>query len=322
MRISIVIPNYNYGRYVGSAIQSALDVDWQDTEIIVVDDGSTDDSEEVIRSFGGKIRTVFQENATQRVACNVGYAMSTGDAILFLDSDDMLHPSIGQEIAKVWRPGVSKVQFQMMRIDEEGMPMNSVFPAYDPMPTPARIREWVFATSSYPTPPGSGNVYARTFLDRIFPLHDSCGAFSDSACVAAAPFMGDVETAPRPLVFYRVHDRNDSDLTQDPTRFVREILRAKARFEYAHRQIGESTFNSESLVVRSLEVLQFRVAAPDSRLLNEDSWAPILIDCVRVPWFFPSATRKVRFVVAVWTLLTMITPKSVASKLIAKRYGR
>ena len=52
MKFSIVIPNYNYGRFVGQAIESALAVEWPDLEVIVVDDGSTDNSREVIESFG------------------------------------------------------------------------------------------------------------------------------------------------------------------------------------------------------------------------------------------------------------------------------
>src|ERR1700712_2880659 len=68
LRLSIIIPNYNYGNYVGLAIESALAVDWPDVEVIVVDDGSVDQSASVIRSFGERITAIFQDNATQRVA--------------------------------------------------------------------------------------------------------------------------------------------------------------------------------------------------------------------------------------------------------------
>jgi glycosyltransferase involved in cell wall biosynthesis len=326
MRLSIVIPNYNYADYVGKAIESALAVDWPEVEVIAVDDGSTDGSAEVIRSFGNRIQAVYQQNATQRVACNVGYSMSTGEAVMFLDSDDMVDPSIMQEVARVWRPGLSKVQVQMMRVNSEGRPMNSVFPAFNPMPTPEKITAWFRETSAYPTPPGSGNIYARSFLDKLFPLDDSCGSFSDSACLAAAPLLGDVETIPKPLVSYRVHGRNDSSLTKDPSRFVREILRAHARCSYAFRQTGDLDTDCELLLLKSLEVLQFRVAArrlePDAQPLKRDSWLRLLSDCVRLPWLFPAATRKARLIVGVWGLLTLLTPRTIAGKLIALRYNR
>jgi GT2 family glycosyltransferase len=70
-RLSVVIPNYNYGRFIGSAIGSALALEWQDIEVIVVDDGSTDDSRSAIRGFGSRITAIFQENSakTRRYAC-------------------------------------------------------------------------------------------------------------------------------------------------------------------------------------------------------------------------------------------------------------
>jgi len=67
-RLSVIIPNYNYDQYVGAAIESALAIDWPDVEIIVVDDGSTDNSRAVIEAFGSKITAIFQENASQAAA--------------------------------------------------------------------------------------------------------------------------------------------------------------------------------------------------------------------------------------------------------------
>ena len=235
MKISVIIPNYNYGHFVGQAIESALAVEWPDLEVIVVDDGSTDNSRDVIESFGDKIIAIFQPNSTQRVACNAGFARSTGDAVIFLDSDDLLMPSVASETAAMWSETVSKVQFQMMRTDADGKPKGRVFPVYDPMPTPALIRSWAAETSAYPTPPGSGNVYSRKFLERIFPLDELCGAFSDSACLAAAPFLGDVVTIRKPLVWYRVHGKNDSNLFSNHTRFGREVARAEARWKFARK---------------------------------------------------------------------------------------
>jgi glycosyltransferase involved in cell wall biosynthesis len=60
--ISIIIPNYNYGQYLQDAIESALTQTHQPVEVIVVDDGSTDNSAEIIRSYGGRITAIFQHN--------------------------------------------------------------------------------------------------------------------------------------------------------------------------------------------------------------------------------------------------------------------
>jgi glycosyltransferase involved in cell wall biosynthesis len=278
----------------------------------------------VIRGFGDKIIAIFQPNQTQRVACNTGFARSTGEIICFLDSDDMLDPSVASEIAAVWRNGISKAQFQMMRIDAAGQPLGSVFPAYNPMPTPEKIRDWTRTTSAYPTAPGSGNFYARTFLQKLFPIEHSCGDFSDSACLAAAPFLGDVVTIAKPLVFYRVHGNNDSKLSKDETRFAREISRAQARIAYARRIAGENPDDSQGLIFKSLEVLQFRVASlrlrPDLHPLPDDNRVRAFIDAVRVPLLCPSSALKVRLLAAIWCVLTLNSPKLLARKLIKFRY--
>src|SRR5690606_2121634 len=167
---SIVIPNYNYGEFVGHAIDSALTLDWPHLEVIVVDDGSTDRSRDVIASFGERIVAIFKENAGQASACNAGFARARGEVVIFLDSDDVLDPQLVRELQQVWRPGISKVQFQMKTIDVDGNPLSSVFPHYEGVPTPDDIRRWASSAGAYPTPPGSGNAYSRCFLERIFPL--------------------------------------------------------------------------------------------------------------------------------------------------------
>jgi len=323
MRLSVIIPNYNYGEFVGHAIDSALALDWPDVEVIVVDDGSTDHSAEVIRGYGNRVIAVFQANATQLVACNRGFEISTGDLIIFLDSDDMLAPSVAREAAAVWGPGVSKVQFQMMRVDGNGAPLNSVFPAFRPMPTPQKLRDWSARGLAMPTPPGSGNVYARWFLEKIFPLDDSCGHFSDSACLAAAPFFGDVVTVAKPLVSYRMHGRNDSRVPDD-SRFAREILRAKSRFKFASRFQKDNVSIEDANVFNSIEVLQFRVASlklrPDIHPVAGDSAAKALWDAVRL--FFESSSSRLilRGAVLVWSFLILLSPRGLGRKLVELRY--
>ncbi|BAO45442.1 glycosyltransferase family 2 protein [Thiolapillus brandeum] len=90
--ISVVIPNYNYEKYVGEAIRSVLDQTWNNREVVVVDDGSTDDSVRVIRKFGDKVRLIRQENQHLSAARNTGIRAAKGNWIAFLDSDDLWHP--------------------------------------------------------------------------------------------------------------------------------------------------------------------------------------------------------------------------------------
>ena len=90
--VSIVIPCYNAERWLAGAIESALGQNHVSAEVIVVDDGSTDASPEVIRQFKGKINCLSTSNRGPSAARNIGLKAARGEWIQFLDADDLLHP--------------------------------------------------------------------------------------------------------------------------------------------------------------------------------------------------------------------------------------
>ena len=90
--VSIIIPNYNKAPYIREAIESALNQTYKNIEVIVVDDGSTDQSREIIKSFGKKIKAYFLPHKNANVARNFGFKKSKGKYIQFLDSDDIILP--------------------------------------------------------------------------------------------------------------------------------------------------------------------------------------------------------------------------------------
>jgi glycosyltransferase involved in cell wall biosynthesis len=91
--VSILIPCYNAGLYLAAALDSALAQTWPNKEIIVVNDGSTDRSGEIIDSYRGKgIKVIHQENKGQCAAANRAFQECSGDYIKFFDADDLLAP--------------------------------------------------------------------------------------------------------------------------------------------------------------------------------------------------------------------------------------
>jgi glycosyltransferase involved in cell wall biosynthesis len=94
VKVSVVIPAFNAGRWVARAIDSVLAQDWPNVEVIVVNDGSTDNTDEVCRSYGERIRYVRQENAGVSAARNRGIELAEGQLIAFLDADDQFLPSM------------------------------------------------------------------------------------------------------------------------------------------------------------------------------------------------------------------------------------
>src|SRR5258705_13856552 len=106
---SVIVNNYNYARFLREAIDSALDQTYRNTEVIVVDDGSTDGSREIIASYGDRIVPVLKQNGGQNSALNAGLSLSRGNVILFLDSDDVLLPTAVEAALEAFaEPGVVK----------------------------------------------------------------------------------------------------------------------------------------------------------------------------------------------------------------------
>ncbi len=331
LKVSVIIPNYNYAQYVGQAIDSALALDWPDVEVIVVDDGSNDDSRDVIARHAARhadrIQVIHQTNQGQVGACNTGFAASQGEVIIFLDSDDFLEPSVIREVAAVWRQGISKVQFQMRCVGADGHPIGSFLPQYHVTPDPVQIKQWVMSTSAYPTPPGSGNVYARTYLEKIFPLDHAGGRASDSCCIAAAPYLGDVITIPKPLVSYRIHGKNDGAFSGlDVQRFAREVTRATQLFDYSRRIAKTAACEVDQGAIRySLTLLPYRVAsyklAPRSHPWPHDDALRMLGDLVRGIFMPQGMGRNGQIAITAWTILVMALPQGLARQVILWRFA-
>ena len=324
-RLSVVIPNYNYDEYVAVAIESALAVEWSDVEVIVVDDGSTDGLLSIIQEYADRVTVVTQQNSGPREACNAGFARSTGDVVIFLDSDDVLDPSIAIELSAVWRVGVSKIQVQMERIDRQGASVGSIFPRFDNVPDPATIRHWMRRTSAYPTPPGSGNAYSREFLVQLFPVDGRCGDAADSACLAAAPFLGDVLTIPLPLVSYRVHGENRSNLVADPNRFTRQVERAYQRQLFAVEVSGDSPARPLAALFRGRPLLQMRVA--ERRMVGgpvpiptDGRWRMLGDAFASIAAPGPESFAQ-RILIAGWCIAVLAAPRPLAHRLVRRRFA-
>ena len=219
MRLSIIVLNYNYARFLRTAIDSALSVIWPEAEVIVVDDGSTDKAcQKIISSYGGRVVPVFKENGGQNSAANAGFRHSTGDVIVFLDADDAIHdPDIGERLIAGFKPRVAKWQWPMIQVDEKMERLGPVWPQYTDRDTPARVVYEIRNTGSYLTPPTSGNAWSRWFLEEVFPLPvrpkgetGRWGLFFDDYLHMIAPRRGDVVSLSDPMTYYRLHAKMNS----------------------------------------------------------------------------------------------------------------
>ncbi|HEV2550460.1 MAG TPA: glycosyltransferase family 2 protein [Stellaceae bacterium] len=101
--VSIIVINHNYARFLRDAIESALAQTYENVEIIVVDDGSTDDSRDVLRDYSQQVRLLFRPRGGHVSAVNAGYAACRGAIVFFLDADDALAESALDAVVSAWR---------------------------------------------------------------------------------------------------------------------------------------------------------------------------------------------------------------------------
>jgi glycosyltransferase involved in cell wall biosynthesis len=323
--VSIIICNHNYEAFVAQAIDSALALDWPALEVIVVDDGSTDGSRHIIDAYADRVTIIHQHNAGQWSACNAGFARSRGDVVIFLDSDDLLAPSLLRRLFGVWRPGLSKVQFQMQIIDENGRATGAVLPQFDVVPDSRQIKQWAQRAAAYPTPPGSGNAYARAFLEKIFPLNGGDRA-ADSYCLAAAPYMGDVLTIAEPLVSYRVHGRNQGAMaTVDPKRFGFEVNRALFRLRFARSAAHGVGVPSDETLNRSLSFLPYRLASlkllPAEHPIQRDSSWKLARDLTTACFTPQGVSARSRATLWAWGISVLLVPREFSKELVRWRFA-
>ena len=200
--VTILINNYNYGRFLKDAIDSALNQTYRNLEVIVVDDGSTDDSREIIAAYGNKITSVLKENGGQASALNAGFAASRGEIICLLDSDDSFDPCKVERVVPNCRPG--SMLYHTLRLE----PGAGVFAPYvAPTNFYRYARQYRFVP--YIGSPTSGLVMHRELALRLMPLPTqhvrSC---ADDFLVRAAGLIGEVVGIPDVLGNYRVHGEN------------------------------------------------------------------------------------------------------------------
>jgi glycosyltransferase involved in cell wall biosynthesis len=213
MRVSVVISNYNYGHFLKTAIDSALQQTYAEVEVIVVDDGSTDDSKEVIERaslLDNRVQAIFKPNGGQASSINAGFGRSTGDVVFFLDADDALMPDAAERVVEALErnPDAAKVHFHLDIIDADGMRLGRRHPA-KPLPS-GNLAQDVVLYSAYGWAPTSGNAYARTTLARLLPVPEIEYRISaDHYLNNLAPLLGPVVALREAGGCYRQHGNNN-----------------------------------------------------------------------------------------------------------------
>lgn len=329
--VSIIVVNYNNGRFLAAAIDSALGQNHPLCEVIVVDDCSNDDSSAVIAGYSGRIKFVPREtNGGQTAALNSAWPLACHPILIFLDSDDLLFPNAAAIVAKLWTAATVKMQYPLATIDETGRRLGHVTPKYPPNLDTATLRKELLRTGGSPNSPASGNAYSRSLLETVtrdggFDLEDMREHWMDAILECNAPFYGEVVTLYEPLACYRLHDSNDSLWhTIGAARFAHAFRHDSFKLDYFARRCASwgLPFDPVAARNRSLWLLECRLAADKLASVKDPMAEPIRRTLFRAIKACLDAHLSVssRIVRAAWFTIVAVSPRSLARRLIVLRF--
>ncbi len=234
-RVTIIINNYNYGRFLGAAIESALGQTYPDTEVVVVDDGSTDDSRRVIAGYGDRVHAVLKPNGGQASAFNAGFAASSGEIICMLDSDDLFYPEKVERVAAAFaaHPDIHWVFHPVCRAYADGRkkPVPDIRGVLYTDARAAALR------GKLPGPPGpvtSGLALSRALLQRVLPMPESIRITADNYLIFLAEALAPGIYLDEVLALQTIHGSNSYTMRRDRTLVEARVHLLIAR-EMRHR---------------------------------------------------------------------------------------
>ncbi len=326
MAVDVVISNHNYGAFVADAIDSASAQDHPDVHLVVVDDGSTDDSRERLGAYTESVEVILQPNRGQAAALNAGLAHCDGDIVMFLDADDVLQPCVVARVAAAFAqdPLAVKVQFRMDVIDAEGMPTGATKPPpHLPMPSGDLRRAAVAFPFDLAWLPTSGNAFRADALRRILPIperdYPRCGA--DWHLIHLTTLLGRVSSLEGIGASYRVHGANnyepqeerlDLDHTRETIGYARTTTRALERLADELGQERPARILSVSDLANRLLSKKLE---PALHPIPEDSAWGLVVDGVRAAGRRFDVSWPMKLIFVAWFAATAASPRALARRL-------
>jgi glycosyltransferase involved in cell wall biosynthesis len=314
--VSVLIDTHNHERYIEEAISSVLSQDFSasDREILVVDDGSTDGTPEILRKYEGQVRILRKTNGGQASAFNQGIPECTGELVAFLDGDDYWGPGKLTAVVNAFaaNPDVGLIGHGITEVFPNGSQRSELL-REDPkfrLDSVAGVRLFRFRRSFLGT---SRMAYRAEILRRIGPVPESLVFEADEYLFTLAGLFADVVILRDSLTFYRIHGANLFQISgnlQSAARRKYEVtaalvtaLKDRLRQENIPAEIAEAlveTVQTEADLLRlSIEPCwpweTIRVELENFRILNENiSPARWLFKCLTLfpALFLPSRTYR------------------------------
>lgn len=247
--ISVIINNCNYDRFLREAIDSVLNQTYDNYELIIVDDGSTDDSRKIIDEYYEKhpdlIKRIYKLNGGQASAFNAGFAASQGDIIAFLDSDDYWFPQKLEKIIEV---------HEQYGIVQHDLSKNGSGPFVrnlrNNIDFQRLLKEFGYSESNSPT---SALSFSRDVLLKVFPVPEEAFKIcADDFVRINALYFSDIYNIDEVLGFYRIHDSNNYCGKYDYEEKIRRQKNTKIQFNKKLHMLGLPLIPTEHYTLDSI----------------------------------------------------------------------
>ena len=206
--ITVLINTHNYGQFIEEAIDSVLSQDFplDQFEILVVDDGSTDDTPQRVKKYGARVRYLYKQNGGQASALNLGITSARGEIVVLLDADDLFLPGRLAHVGRAFQenPNLGMVYHPYLEWNvQTGERHQSALPLVS---GDARVAADPF--SEYITYLTSAIALRRSSLGPLLPIPDRIRMIADCFLVQLIPLLAPILALSEPLVIYRIHGGN------------------------------------------------------------------------------------------------------------------
>jgi glycosyltransferase involved in cell wall biosynthesis len=251
--VSIIINNFNYARFLEEAIESALEQNYKNIEVILVDDGSTDESRQIITSYGDRVIPVFKENGGQASAFNAGFAASKGDIICLLDSDDVFVTEKITEVVKIFdnRPDLDWCFHAVTLVDKSSGNFLGVSEEKGDRECDFR-KTMKHGRLSFLAPPTSGLCFKRSLLKQILPMTETLKRGADRYLVAIAPALSKGFYLDKKLTIQGIHENNGNTLQEGDKYAKRRAYKALTVAYYMRQRLPEFYKITDRIFARGL----------------------------------------------------------------------
>ncbi|HXJ05096.1 MAG TPA: glycosyltransferase [Candidatus Acidoferrum sp.] len=213
--ITILITTYNYGPFLEQAIDSVLAQDFplEQVQILVVDDGSTDDTRERVKKYGPRVEYFFQVNRGQAAALNLGFSKACGEIICLMDADDLFLPGkLGRIVEAFERDAGLGMAYHRLQewhtSTDERRSWEFVEVSGDLHKEPEKFALFV-------PQPTSAVSFRRSFVERLLPIPEEIRMLADCYLVSLIPLLAPVLAIPEFLSVYRIHGKNSYTSMED-----------------------------------------------------------------------------------------------------------